>query len=57
MMLFMTNMKKLNAFLHSHSYTANPIACSAANGQPLPIFLEIKVTINGNRRASRRICE
>ena len=22
---------KLNAFLHSHSYTANPIACAAAN--------------------------
>ncbi len=30
---------KLNAFLHSHSYTANPIACAAANAT-LKIFNE-----------------
>ena len=28
---FYDEYENLNAFLHSHSYTANPIACSAAN--------------------------
>ena len=30
---------KLNAFLHSHSYTGNPLACAAANAT-LAIFRE-----------------
>ena len=34
---FYDEYEKLNAFLHSHSYTANPIACSAANAT-LDIF-------------------
>jgi adenosylmethionine-8-amino-7-oxononanoate aminotransferase len=38
---------KLNAFLHSHSYTANPIACSAANAS-LDIF-EKEKTISKNK--------
>ncbi len=33
---------KLNAFLHSHSYTGNPIACSVANAS-LDIFQDEKI--------------
>ena len=38
---------KLNAFLHSHSYTGNPLACAAANAT-LGIFRNEPV-IEGNR--------
>ena len=44
---------KLNAFLHSHSYTANPIACSAANAT-LDIF-EKEKTILKNKELSNYI--
>ena len=44
---------KLNAFLHSHSYTANPIACSAANAS-LDIF-EKKQIITKNKILSEHI--
>jgi adenosylmethionine-8-amino-7-oxononanoate aminotransferase len=33
---------RLNAFLHSHSYTGNPLACAAANAT-LQIFREERV--------------
>ena len=34
---------KLNAFLHSHSYTANPLACTAANAS-LDLFEKKDIT-------------
>jgi adenosylmethionine-8-amino-7-oxononanoate aminotransferase len=40
---------KLNAFLHSHSYTGNPLACAAANAT-LAIFREQDVL--GRNRAT-----
>jgi adenosylmethionine---8-amino-7-oxononanoate aminotransferase len=40
---------KLNAFLHSHSYTGNPLACAAANAT-LAIFREQDVL--GDNRAT-----
>ena len=42
--------EKLNAFLHSHSYTANPIACSAANAT-LKLF-EKQNTLKKNKDLS-----
>lgn len=39
---FYDEYEKLNAFLHSHSYTANPIACAAANAT-LQIFKDKNV--------------
>ena len=39
---FYDEYEKLNAFLHSHSYTANPIACSAAHAT-LDIFKDKNV--------------
>ena len=44
---FYDEYEKLNAFLHSHSYTANPIACSAANAT-LDIF-EKQNTLKKNK--------
>jgi adenosylmethionine-8-amino-7-oxononanoate aminotransferase len=44
---------KLNAFLHSHSYTGNPLACAAANAT-LRIFREQPV-IERNRELARRM--
>ena len=44
---------KLNAFLHSHSYTANPIACSAANAT-LDIFKNENVLKN-NKALSKHM--
>jgi adenosylmethionine---8-amino-7-oxononanoate aminotransferase len=44
---------KLNAFLHSHSYTGNPLACAAANAT-LAIFREQPV-LEGNRETARRM--
>ena len=44
---------KLNAFLHSHSYTANPIACTAANAS-LDLFEKNNV-INNNKILSEYI--
>ncbi|HEX6398402.1 MAG TPA: adenosylmethionine--8-amino-7-oxononanoate transaminase [Steroidobacteraceae bacterium] len=42
---------KLNAFLHSHSYTGNPLACAAANAT-LAIFREQDVLAR-NRETAR----
>ena len=42
---------KLNAFLHSHSYTGNPLACAAANAT-LAIFREEPV-LERNREIAR----
>ncbi len=42
---------KLNAFLHSHSYTGNPLACAAANAT-LAIFREQPV-LERNRETAR----
>jgi adenosylmethionine-8-amino-7-oxononanoate aminotransferase len=42
---------KLNAFLHSHSYTGNPLACAAANAT-LDIFRDEPV-LERNRELSR----
>jgi len=42
---------KLNAFLHSHSYTGNPLACAAANAT-LAIFREQPV-LERNRTTAR----
>ena len=44
---------KLNAFLHSHSYTANPLACTAANAS-LDLFEKNNV-INNNKILSEYI--
>ena len=44
---------KLNAFLHSHSYTANPLACTAANAS-LDLFEKSNV-INNNKILSEYI--
>ncbi|WP_263143182.1 adenosylmethionine--8-amino-7-oxononanoate transaminase [Pseudomonas sp. RIT-PI-AD] len=45
----------LRAFLHSHTYTGNPLACAAALAT-LDIFEEDKV-IDANRALSRRMAE
>ena len=50
---FYDEYEKLNAFLHSHSYTANPIACSAANAT-LDIFRD-KCVIQKNELLSTHI--
>ena len=44
---------KLNAFLHSHSYTANPLACAAANAS-LDLF-DKKNIILKNKETSKYI--
>jgi adenosylmethionine-8-amino-7-oxononanoate aminotransferase len=44
---------KLNAFLHSHSYTGNPLACAAANAT-LALFREQDVLAR-NRDTARRM--
>src|ERR1043165_98454 len=44
---------KLNAFLHSHSYTGNPLACAAANAT-LEIFREEPV-LERNRALARTL--
>ena len=44
---------KLNAFLHSHSYTGNPLACAAANAT-LAIFREQDV-LERNRASAARM--
>ncbi|HEU4778281.1 MAG TPA: adenosylmethionine--8-amino-7-oxononanoate transaminase [Steroidobacteraceae bacterium] len=44
---------KLNAFLHSHSYTGNPLACAAANAT-LAIFRDEPV-IERNRATAARM--
>ncbi len=46
---------KLNAFLHSHSYTGNPLACAAANAT-LAIFREEPV-LERNRELARAMRE
>ena len=46
---------KLNAFLHSHSYTGNPLACAAANAT-LEIFREQPV-LERNRRLAAHMRE
>jgi adenosylmethionine---8-amino-7-oxononanoate aminotransferase len=44
---------KLNAFLHSHSYTGNPLACAAANAT-LAIFSDEPV-LERNRATAKRM--
>jgi len=44
---------KLNAFLHSHSYTANPIACTAACAS-LDLFKKLN-TLKNNQKLSNYI--
>jgi adenosylmethionine---8-amino-7-oxononanoate aminotransferase len=44
---------KLNAFLHSHSYTGNPLACAAANAT-LAMFRDQPV-LERNRETARRM--
>jgi adenosylmethionine-8-amino-7-oxononanoate aminotransferase len=44
---------KLNAFLHSHSYTGNPLACAAANAT-LALFREEPV-LQRNRATAARL--
>src|SRR5205085_1771083 len=44
---------KLNAFLHSHSYTGNPLACAAANAT-LAIFRDEPV-LERNRALARKL--
>ena len=44
---------KLNAFLHSHSYTGNPLACAAANAT-LALFREEPV-LERNRALARKL--
>ena len=46
---------RLNAFLHSHSYTGNPLACAAALAT-LSIFAEDEV-IECNKALARRMAE
>ena len=50
---FYDEYNKLNAFLHSHSYTANPIACTAANAS-LDLF-EKNDTLKKNIKISEYI--
>jgi adenosylmethionine-8-amino-7-oxononanoate aminotransferase len=45
---------KLNAFLHSHSYTGNPLACAAANAT-LAIFREEPVLERNRATAARML--
>jgi adenosylmethionine-8-amino-7-oxononanoate aminotransferase len=44
---------KMNAFLHSHSYTGNPLACAAANAT-LAIFRDQPV-LERNRRTAAKL--
>jgi adenosylmethionine-8-amino-7-oxononanoate aminotransferase len=50
---FYDEYRKLNAFLHSHSYTGNPLACAAANAT-LALFREEPV-LERNRALARRL--
>ena len=50
---FYDEYNKLNAFLHSHSYTANPLACAAANAS-LDLFEKNNV-IDKNKILSKYI--
>jgi adenosylmethionine-8-amino-7-oxononanoate aminotransferase len=52
---FYDDYTKLTAFLHSHSYTGNPLACAAALGT-LAIFEQDEVIAN-NRLLARRMAE
>jgi len=45
---------KLNAFLHSHSYTVNPLACAAANAT-LSIFRDEPVLERNRETAARML--
>ena len=47
---------KLNAFLHSHSYTGNPLACAAALAT-LAIFRDQDAVLERNRALARHIGE
>jgi adenosylmethionine-8-amino-7-oxononanoate aminotransferase len=46
---------KLNAFLHSHSYTGNPLACAAANAT-LAVFRDEPV-LERNRVLARHMLD
>jgi adenosylmethionine---8-amino-7-oxononanoate aminotransferase len=52
---FYDDYTKLTAFLHSHSYTGNPLACAAAL-ETLAIFRDEHV-IDRNRALARRLAE
>ncbi|MGB5131845.1 MAG: adenosylmethionine--8-amino-7-oxononanoate transaminase, partial [Steroidobacteraceae bacterium] len=52
---FYDDYERLNAFLHSHSYTGNPLACAAALAT-LAIFADGNV-ISANRILARRMAE
>ena len=47
---FYADYEKMSAFLHSHSYTGNPLACAAANAT-LDIFARDNVLENNRRLA------
>jgi adenosylmethionine-8-amino-7-oxononanoate aminotransferase len=49
---FYDDYAKLNAFLHSHSYTGNPLACAAANAT-LAIFREEPVLERNSELSAR----
>jgi adenosylmethionine-8-amino-7-oxononanoate aminotransferase len=50
---FYDEYSKLNAFLHSHSYTGNPLACAAANAT-LAMFRETPV-LERNRATAQKM--
>jgi adenosylmethionine-8-amino-7-oxononanoate aminotransferase len=50
---FYDQYNKLNAFLHSHSYTANPLACTAANAS-LDLFKKYNI-LEKNKKTSKYI--
>jgi adenosylmethionine-8-amino-7-oxononanoate aminotransferase len=52
---FYDDYEMLRAFLHSHSYTGNPLGCSAALAT-LDIFAEDKI-IDANRDTARKLAE
>ena len=51
---FYDEYSKLNAFLHSHSYTGNPLACAAANAT-LAIFRDEPVLERNRATAARML--
>ncbi len=52
---FYDNYEARRAFLHSHSYTGNPLACAVANAT-LKLF-ETENTLENNRRLSKHMWE
>ena len=52
---FYDEYRKLNAFLHSHSYTGNPLACAAANAT-LAVFRDTPV-LERNRATAAKMAD